>query len=63
MDNIQMLYAMKEECCGCSACIAICPHNALTMKVDEEGFEYPYLNKEKCVGCLLCVNVCPNKAK
>lgn len=63
MDNIQTLYKKKEECCGCTACIAICPNKALTMQVDEEGFEYPYLNKEKCIGCLLCVKVCPNKAK
>lgn len=66
MDNINgklvpTLFTRKEECCGCSACYAICPKNAILMKEDEEGFEYPQINVEVCVSCGLCVKVCPIK--
>lgn len=27
-----------EKCCGCAACCAICPKNAIRMDADEEGF-------------------------
>lgn len=63
MDIIERLFKQKKECCGCTACVAICPNNALIMRSDEEGFEYPFLYKERCVECLLCVRVCPNKTR
>lgn len=53
-----VLFLRKEECCGCSACYAICPQNAIAMKEDEEGFEYPLIDSKKCVGCGLCIQVC-----
>jgi formate hydrogenlyase subunit 6/NADH:ubiquinone oxidoreductase subunit I len=56
-----ILYNKKDECCGCTACFAICPKSAITMVEDEEGFEYPQINAEKCVKCYMCVNVCPIK--
>ena len=49
----------KENCSGCSACYNICPKNAITMKADNEGFEYPEIDKEKCINCGLCEKVCP----
>ena len=51
----------KNECCGCSACKAICPKNAITMKEDTEGFLYPEIDNEKCVNCGLCLKVCNNR--
>lgn len=60
---IPKLYEHKEECCGCTACYAICTANAITMKEDEEGFEYPRINEEKCVCCYMCISVCPMKMK
>ena len=39
--EIPVLYKRKEECCGCTACYAICPKEAISMVEDEEGFEYP----------------------
>ena len=38
---IPILYTCKEECCGCTACYAICPKGAITMLLDQEGFYYP----------------------
>ena len=52
------------KCCGCTACYAICPKNAITMWADSEGFKYPAISKEKCINCGLCSKVCPlDKAK
>ena len=60
--NIPVLYKIKPECCGCTACYAICPKSAITMESDEEGFLYPSIDEEKCVRCYQCLKVCPIKA-
>lgn len=59
--NIPILYQRKEQCCGCTACYAICPHQAISMQKDEEGFDYPTINAKKCVCCGKCLKVCPIK--
>lgn len=48
----------KTQCCGCGACFAICPQNAITMKPDDLGFLFPAINNEICVHCNLCEKVC-----
>lgn len=58
---IPILYERKKDCCGCTACLAICPKQAIEMVEDEEGFEYPKIVEEKCVGCGICLKVCPVK--
>ena len=58
---IPVLYERKEDCCGCTACYAICPKSAIEMKEDEEGFDYPQINEEICVRCGMCLKVCPIK--
>lgn len=47
-----------EECSGCTACMSICPHKAITMEPDVLGFMYPVVNLGKCVDCGLCETVC-----
>lgn len=49
----------KKECTGCTACMATCPKQCITMKEDEEGFLYPRVNKDLCNGCGACNRVCP----
>lgn len=49
----------KDKCCGCSACFSACGHQAITMQLDSEGFEYPIIDQEVCVDCGLCQSVCP----
>lgn len=49
----------KVKCCGCTACMNICPTNAIEMKEDVEGFLYPVVNMDKCINCHLCEKVCP----
>ena len=53
----------KTDCCGCTACMNICPKNAIEMKPDFEGFLYPDVNTDICVNCGLCEKVCPVKSK
>ena len=50
---------LNENCCGCSACYAVCPKRAITMTEDNEGFRYPQVNSTLCVECGLCNKVCP----
>jgi ferredoxin len=57
------LFERKEECCGCTACFAVCPPKAITMQADEEGFEYPVIDSNKCVQCKMCIRICPVKCK
>lgn len=54
-----LLYVKKEECCGCTACSAVCPADAIRMTADEEGFEYPRIDRSLCINCGRCVHVCP----
>ena len=63
MDNksVPVLYKSKEECCGCSACFAICPVGAITMVEDDEGFLYPQIDDTKCVRCYRCEKSCAFK--
>lgn len=49
----------KENCCGCSACLNICPKNSIKMINDEEGFNYPKVDLKTCINCGLCQQVCP----
>ena len=48
----------KPECCGCTACMEVCPEDAITMEPDEEGFLYPRIDDAKCVRCGKCDRVC-----
>lgn len=47
------------NCCGCGACMNICPAKCIAMTADTEGFLYPVADAGKCVDCALCEKVCP----
>lgn len=49
----------KESCSGCTACMACCPKEAITMCADEEGFKYPIIDRNQCIECGKCVRTCP----
>lgn len=59
MQKVDNVCENRDECCGCSACEAICPSSAISMETDQEGFLYSVVNNDKCVGCQLCRRVCP----
>lgn len=52
------LFENKTNCCGCTACMNICPKKAITMQEDNEGFLYPVIDEKKCIQCGLCEKVC-----
>ena len=60
--ELPVLFKEKEECCGCSACFAVCPKHAIAMVNDEDGFDYPEIDGRKCIRCHLCLKVCPFKS-
>jgi coenzyme F420-reducing hydrogenase beta subunit len=58
-EKIKMvLFKSKKDCCGCAACMNVCPKQAITMKADQDGFIYPEVNNDSCIECGLCKKVC-----
>ena len=49
----------KTACCGCTACVASCPKQCITLEEDAEGFLYPRVDEATCIQCGLCEKVCP----
>lgn len=49
----------KHNCCGCSACVQVCPKQCISMSADNEGFLYPQVDTAICIDCGLCEKVCP----
>lgn len=49
----------KKDCCGCNACGDICPKNAISFVIDNEGFWYPEVSRDTCIDCGLCEKTCP----
>ena len=55
---MEKVYEEKKDCCGCTACMSICPQGAIKMVADEKGYVYPDINQALCVNCGLCKKVC-----
>lgn len=56
-NNIKILD--KNTCTGCMACKNICPKNAIIIKENNEGFNYPEIDNSLCINCGLCKKACP----
>lgn len=58
---MKQVYQKKENCCGCTACMTVCPVCAIKMEADREGFLYPVIDQELCIDCGKCINTCDFK--
>lgn len=54
-----MKLANKNVCTGCGACELVCNYNAIHMKKDIFGFQYPVIDEERCCNCEICFKMCP----
>lgn len=52
-------YKITDLCCGCGACQAVCPKNAITVAKNDEGFISYNIDETLCVRCGKCKTVCP----
>lgn len=60
--TMQELFTEEKNCCGCEACVQVCPVSIVEMKADKQGFFYPRItDSEKCISCKSCEKVCPLK--
>ena len=51
-----------EKCTGCGVCRNLCPHHALRMETDAEGFLSPVIDPQRCTGCGVCRKRCPQNS-
>lgn len=47
-----------HECTSCQMCAAVCPKDAISIDLNEDGFYRPVLDTEKCVDCGICRSIC-----
>lgn len=55
--NILSLESLRN-CTSCQFCAAVCPKNAITIKLNRKGFYRPEIDNKLCIDCSLCVNTC-----
>ncbi|MFQ7118913.1 MAG: Coenzyme F420 hydrogenase/dehydrogenase, beta subunit C-terminal domain [Intestinibacter sp.] len=58
IQNIETI-VKEEKCCGCGACVNICPTQAIKYQKNQYGFIIPEVDSKKCVFCKKCTLVCP----
>lgn len=58
MQSEIVLFDEKEKCCGCGACMNVCPKKAISMQEDKYGFLYPQIDVNVCIKCGACQRAC-----
>ena len=48
-----------DNCCGCGACVSICPQKCIKLIPNELGVIIPVINLQECINCGLCDKTCP----
>ncbi len=62
-DTVNCITDLNSDlnCCGCGACVDVCPTRALTMTINDEGFWFPTCDNSKCIKCKKCISICSFK--
>lgn len=47
----------EDKCTGCTACVAICPHNAITISDTMKSLN-AVINETACINCGACKRIC-----
>lgn len=50
---------VRELCTDCTACIPLCPVDALSLDKNDLTVKF---DAEKCITCGICIKACPTKA-
>lgn len=53
-----ILAESPRSCTGCTACMVVCPKDAISIVLNRDGFYSASVDNEKCVDCGLCQAVC-----
>lgn len=53
------LNSISFDCTGCGLCKNICPSDAISIKLDNEGFLKYEIDESKCTNCGKCLIYCP----
>lgn len=56
---MDQVFMDRKFCCGCGLCKNVCPVQAITMVMYEDGFKYPCIDQNKCIDCGGCRKKCP----
>ena len=49
----------EKDCCGCGACMAVCPKQCIQMVPGTLGAVFPRVDTSICIQCGACERVCP----
>lgn len=52
-------FTSEEKCCGCGACVQVCPKKCIKFVKNERGFLVLNVDKKQCISCDACIRVCP----
>lgn len=61
MKNNIFDFVLAQDCCGCGACVNVCPAKAIMYSENKFGFIVPKIDSSECVNCGKCIEVCPIK--
>lgn len=56
MNNVSKHF-LNKECCGCFACMNICPRSCISFSRNSHGYYNPIINSD-CISCGKCLKVC-----
>ena len=53
------VFPLTRTCCGCGACMSICPTNSVRIIKNSYGFMEATCDTSTCINCEACKTVCP----